>query len=226
MLRNTHGTGGKSSERYTACAICACQKIHEQVNLMRTWFMYLLWAFTAGAHQSSDLVSGQFTSTIGDTYGSLAGIWDRAHRPAGAKQGWVTLQATHILKWAVGVFTIDRTYTAAATWNIIRHYSGLSKETIQNMEWLVDDPSNGMMLEWNIHDNFDKLKVYLEQTEQENDKTITFWNHDAPTEDLPLPNPHLIALHAGISQILYMSSASEVFAQILDKYDGAAGGHQ
>lgn len=56
-------------------------------------------------------------------------------------------------------------HTAAATWNIIRHYSGLSEETIQNMEWLVDDPSNGMMLEWNIHDNFDKLKVYLEQTE-------------------------------------------------------------
>lgn len=32
------------------------------------------------------------------------------------------------------------------------------------MERLVDDPSNDMMLEHNIHDNFDKLKVYLEQT--------------------------------------------------------------
>ncbi|KAG1722563.1 hypothetical protein EDB19DRAFT_1767288 [Suillus lakei] len=42
--------------------------------------------------------------------------------------------------------------------------------------------------------------------------------------DLPLPNPHFIALHAGISRILYMSGASEVFAQILDKYDRAAGG--
>ncbi|KAG1795993.1 uncharacterized protein HD556DRAFT_1471324 [Suillus plorans] len=265
MLRNARGTGGESSQRYTACAICACQKIHEQVNLARTWFMYLLWPFTAGAHQPSDLVSGQFTSTIDDTYGSLAvaidvnfqqvnrrdgykcvvsGIWDGAHRPAGVEQGWVNLQATHILKRAVGVFTMDRTHTAAATWNIIRHYSGLSEETIDNMERLVDDPSNGMMLEWNTHDNFDKLKVYLEQTERENEyvvkevggrpwmhprkllgKTITFQNHDAPTEDLPLPNPHLIALHAGISQILYMSGASEAFAQILDKYDGAAGGN-
>ena len=43
MLRNAHGTGGESSERYTACAICACHEIHEQVNLARTWFMYLLW---------------------------------------------------------------------------------------------------------------------------------------------------------------------------------------
>ncbi|KAG1894687.1 uncharacterized protein F5891DRAFT_1061703 [Suillus fuscotomentosus] len=267
MLRNAHGTGGESSERYTACAICACQKIHEQVNLTRTWFMYLLWPFTAGAHQPSDLVSGRFTSTVDDTYGSLAGtkrsrkfrtdvnrrdgykcavsgIWDGAHIPAGVEQGWITLQATHILKRAVGVFTMDRAHSAAATWNIIQHYSGMSEETIQNMERLVDDPSNGMMLERNIYDHFDKLKVYLEQTERENEyvvkevggrpwmhprellgKTITFQNHDAPTEDLPLPNPHLIALHAGISQILYMSGASEVFAQILDKYDGAAGGN-
>jgi len=34
---------GESSERYTACAICACHEIHEQVSLARTWFVYLLW---------------------------------------------------------------------------------------------------------------------------------------------------------------------------------------
>ncbi|KAG2346359.1 hypothetical protein BDR05DRAFT_959207 [Suillus weaverae] len=139
---------------------------------------------------------------------------------------------------------MDRTHTAAATWNIIRHYSGMSEETIQNMERLLDDPSNGMMLAHDIHDVFDKLKVYLEQTERENEyvvkevegrpwihprellgKTITFRNHDAPTQDLPLPNPQFIALHAGISRILHMSGASEVFTQILDKYDGATGGN-
>ncbi|KAG1748496.1 uncharacterized protein EDB91DRAFT_1114427 [Suillus paluster] len=71
MLRNAYRTGGESSERYTACAICACPEIHEQVNLARTWFMYLLWPFTAGTHQSSDLISSQTTPTIDDTYGSL-----------------------------------------------------------------------------------------------------------------------------------------------------------
>jgi hypothetical protein len=269
MLRNALRTGGESSERYTACAICACHEIHEQVNLARTWFMYLLWPFTAGTHQPSDLVSGQATPTIDDTYGSLvsasperrsrfrtdvnrrdgyrcviSGVWDGAHKPAGVQQGWVTLEAAHILKRAVGVFTMDRAHTAAATWNIIRHYSGMSEEIIQNMERLVDDPSNGMMLQRDIHDIFDKLKVYLEPTERENEytvkdvgggpwihpldllgKTITFRNHDSPTRDLPLPNPHFIALHAGISRILHMSGASEIFAQILDKYDGAAGGN-
>ncbi|KAG2366603.1 hypothetical protein BDR07DRAFT_463681 [Suillus spraguei] len=42
-----------------------------QVNLARTWFMYLLWPFTAGTHQPSDLISGQATPTIDDTYGSI-----------------------------------------------------------------------------------------------------------------------------------------------------------
>jgi hypothetical protein len=56
-------------------------------------------------------------------------------------------------------------------------------------------------------------------------KVITFRNHDVSTQDLPLPNPHFIALHAGLSRILHVSGASEVFAQILDTYDGAAGGN-
>jgi hypothetical protein len=57
-------------------------------------------------------------------------------------------------------------------------------------------------------------------------KTVTFRNHAAPDRDLPLPNPQfIIALHAGISRILHMSGAAEVFDQILDKYDKAAGGN-
>jgi hypothetical protein len=43
MLTHARETGGDSSERYTACAICACPEVHEQVDLARTWFMYMLW---------------------------------------------------------------------------------------------------------------------------------------------------------------------------------------
>jgi hypothetical protein len=43
MMTHARETGGDSSERYTACAICACSEVHEQVDLARTWFMYLLW---------------------------------------------------------------------------------------------------------------------------------------------------------------------------------------
>ena len=57
------------------------------------------------------------------------------------------------------------------------------------------------------------------------DKTITFTNHAAPDRELPLPSPYFLALHAGISRVLHMSGAAEVFEQIFDKYDGAAGGN-
>ncbi|KAG0704691.1 hypothetical protein DFH29DRAFT_873552 [Suillus ampliporus] len=234
MLRHARETGGESSERYTACAICTCPEIHEQVDLARTWFMYLLWPFAAGSHQPSDSISGQATPTIDDTYGSLKSGFGRqlrqvnrrdGYRPVGGNQGWVTLIGAHILKRAVGVVNED--------WILF-----------QNMERLVDDSSNGIMLEPSVHTVFNKLKVYLERMEQENEyvvkevdgepwihprellgRTMTFQNHAAPTRDLSLPNPHFIAIHAGIARILHMSGAAEVFAQILDKYDEAAGGN-
>ncbi|KAG2131742.1 hypothetical protein DEU56DRAFT_981791 [Suillus clintonianus] len=270
MLRNARQSGGEKSERFTACAICACPEIYEQVNLARTWFMYLLWPFTAGSHKPSHLISDQTTPTIDDTYVSLVsahterrsgfrsdlnrrhgyrcvitGVWDGEHRPASSDQAWAILTGAHILKRAIGVFTLDRVRISlpAATLNIIRQYSGIFEETIQDMARLVGDPSTGVMLQGDVHTVFDKLKVYLEQTERENeyvvkevssgwwihrdvlDRTITFRNHAAPTRDISLPNPHFIVLHAAISQILHMSGASEVFAQILDLYDGAAGGN-
>ncbi|OAX35022.1 hypothetical protein K503DRAFT_858860 [Rhizopogon vinicolor AM-OR11-026] len=120
---------------------------------------------------------------------------------------------------------ITQLHTAAAMWNIIWHYSGVSEDTSQNMERLVDGPSNGMMPNRAVHTVFDMLKVYLERTERENEyvvkesrlwvhprellsKTITFRNHAAPTQDLPLPKPRSIALHAGISRILHMGGAA------------------
>ncbi|KAG1723537.1 uncharacterized protein EDB91DRAFT_1172556 [Suillus paluster] len=231
MLRNARQSGGEKSECYTACAICACPEIYEQVNLARTWFMYLLWPSSVSANLERH--SG-FRSDVHPTVRKVAfngyrcvvtGMWDGEHRPASSDQPWITLTGAHILKRAVGVFTLERAHTAAATWNIIRHYSGMSKETIQDMERLVDDPSNGMMLKHHTHIVFDKLKVYLKQTERENkyvvkevssgwwihrnilNRTITFRNHATPTQDIPLPNPHFIALHAAISQILHMSAA-------------------
>ena len=152
--------------------------------------------------------------------------------------------------------------TATATWNIIQHYMGMSNEMVQNMERFIDDPSNGIMLEANVHVVFDKLKIYLHwnpevclqgfiiaspscwsvfQREDDYtlkevdsrpwldhefvDKTITFSNHAAPDQNLPLPNPYFLAIHAGISWVLPMSSAAEIFEQIFNKYDRAAGGN-
>jgi hypothetical protein len=94
----------------------------------------------------------------------------------------VTSQAAHILKRAVGVFTMDRVkmsrlslistpkLDSASTYRGYNvEYPSASLRNVQtnyfNMERLVDDRFKGMMLEHNIHDIFDKLKVYLELTE-------------------------------------------------------------
>ena len=101
MLIHARGTGGDSSERYTACAICACPEVYEQVDLARTWFMYLLWPcklylsisyivthmlmcsvlliVTAGSHWPVDCVSSQAKPIIDNTYGSLVSA-DRERR--------------------------------------------------------------------------------------------------------------------------------------------------
>jgi len=55
-------------------------------------------------------------------------------------------------------------------------------------------------------------------------KTITFRNHTTPYQNLSLPTPNFIALHTGLSMILHMSSAAEVFNQIFDRYDRVFGG--
>jgi hypothetical protein len=55
-------------------------------------------------------------------------------------------------------------------------------------------------------------------------KTVTFRNYATPYQNLPLPNSDFIALHAGLSRILHMSDAAEVFNQIFDRYDRASGG--
>jgi hypothetical protein len=39
---------------------------------------------------------------------AVTGLWDGAHVPPGVDQGWVTLIGAHIVKRAVGVFTMDR----------------------------------------------------------------------------------------------------------------------
>ena len=43
-------------------------------------------------------------------------MWDGNHMPAGVDQGWITLIGAHILKRAIGVFTMDRV-RISVRWN-------------------------------------------------------------------------------------------------------------
>jgi len=51
-----------------------------------------------------------------------------------------------------------------STWDILQHYVDLSKVQIEDLENVIDSPSNGMLLDIGMHVGFDKLDWYFEQT--------------------------------------------------------------
>jgi hypothetical protein len=51
-----------------------------------------------------------------------------------------------------------------STWNILQHYVDLSDEMIEDLENTIDSPSNGMLLQIEIHAAFDKFAWFFEPT--------------------------------------------------------------
>ena len=50
------------------------------------------------------------------------------------------------------------------TWEILRHYANLSSEVIKALEDTIDSPSNGILLQREMHDAFDAYEWYFEKT--------------------------------------------------------------
>jgi hypothetical protein len=51
-----------------------------------------------------------------------------------------------------------------STWNILRHYADLTDAQINNLENTIDSPSNGMLLEIAMHQEFNKFSWFFEST--------------------------------------------------------------
>ena len=51
-----------------------------------------------------------------------------------------------------------------STWDILQHYADLSKAEIEDLENTIDSPSNGMLLQLEMHSDFDKFMWYFEPT--------------------------------------------------------------
>ncbi|TFY74419.1 hypothetical protein EWM64_g9594 [Hericium alpestre] len=116
----------------------------------------------------------------------------------------------------------------------------------EDLQDRLDDPSNGMMLEYNAHYGFDKLYWCLKKTEHANEYTtkifrnignilmkpegtpVVFRDHSddftpgstrtRKKRPISLPDPHYIAIHAAIAEILHMSGAGKFFDKVLDRY--------
>lgn len=55
--------------------------------------------------------------------------------------------------------------SAITTFDILANYTRLSKETFEDLQNHLDDPSNGMMLESNAHEAYDRFSWCLKSTE-------------------------------------------------------------
>ncbi|KAF8956807.1 hypothetical protein BDZ97DRAFT_1737811 [Flammula alnicola] len=163
----------------------------------------------------------------------------------------VTLKACHILRRAVATFDDDTTSaffkSAATTFDILVNFTRLSVETLEELESCIDDASNGIMLQGDIHDGFDIFDWCLKPTQVDNEYTVKiftdrrlfgFYGRSADAlvtfrdrsgefrssksqkrvREIALPDPHLISIHAAIAGILHMSGAGKFFDELLDRY--------
>lgn len=90
---------------------------------------------------------------------------------------------------------------------------------------------NVMTMELNIHDKFDRLELWFEETANPNcynvrkpetfllpEDQVTFTTPD-PVK-LPLPSPRLLALHAACAKVAHLSGAGEYIDRILEETEG------
>ncbi|KAJ3512256.1 hypothetical protein NLJ89_g3621 [Agrocybe chaxingu] len=157
--------------------------------------------------------------------------------------GILTLQASHIVKRAVMKFdpkkpnALDPTST---TFDILRNYTRLPSNYMDDLQSWVDHPSNALLLDSLMHELFDKylfclrpdpndsqlsspgLPSFVKSNRALNNLITTppyyviITNHGGPSVNLP--DPIFIGIHATVAGVLNMSGADRFFDEVLRRY--------
>ncbi|TDL22561.1 hypothetical protein BD410DRAFT_748283 [Rickenella mellea] len=235
-----------------------------------TWLTHLLFIFkTSRSHESQpnkdphELATPTLENTAshvgGDSFQEdvlkrdgytcvLTGFQDFSHPAPTDNTLSLGLEASHILRRSIGNFDPDHKSdsfkSAVTTFDILVNFSHLSVDKLEELHSHLDDPSNGMMLERNAHDAFDKFYWCLKQTKTNDVYTLHIYKPGGiirkPEDNLvvfkdksddfkssstrkrsraiPLPDPHYLAIQAAIAGILHMSGAGKFFDELLDRY--------
>ncbi|KAF8157166.1 hypothetical protein B0H34DRAFT_808436 [Crassisporium funariophilum] len=157
----------------------------------------------------------------------------------------VTLESSHILCRALGNFkgglTSQSFKSALITFDILVNFTGLLVENLEDLGDLIDQPTNGMLLQHDAHNGFDKFQWYLQKTDKDDvydlkkfepqllipeNVRVSFEDHaddfrsDPSKRERPvdLPKPHYFAIHAAIAQVLHMTNAGHFFDKLLRNY--------
>ncbi|KIM73428.1 hypothetical protein PILCRDRAFT_15225 [Piloderma croceum F 1598] len=107
---------------------------------------------------------------------AVTGHYDTEHPkiPEDEDETQVDLLAAHILRRAIAVFKgTDNNSDEVRTF--LRNYADLRIESIEDIANIIDDPSNGLALEANAHNGFDRFRWSLKQTENPNEYTTVIY---------------------------------------------------
>ncbi|KAF9512275.1 hypothetical protein BS47DRAFT_1465878 [Hydnum rufescens UP504] len=150
MLSSARACGGEGGMRYTASAIYACCYEDNEMTLRylqslgTTWVSHLLFVLT--------------------------GLRDKSHPLFPTSQNQIKTNASHILRRAIAVYDAhdpdSRTSRSAlVTLDILRHYASLPEKFVEEIGSIIDDPSNGMTLQYDAHVGFDDFRWSLRAVE-------------------------------------------------------------
>ncbi|KAF8338694.1 hypothetical protein F5887DRAFT_1077628 [Amanita rubescens] len=251
MLNNAPTDRGK---RYVACAVICCDSREEGlVGLASDWVNFLLWPFKSAYKSQTPCISDNSSITLPETAVSMTVVKEKPHfllllKERQANKCAVIEPPPNTRIFTVGAHIIRRSIAKGnnsnaglhislpATWDILRHYADLSEDTIERLESIVDSPSNGILLQTEMHAAFDNFEWYFEATDEPNvynvkwlsetpvyvwalggRQQVTFTNHSE--KDIPLPNARFLAIHAAIAKVLHLSGAAEPLDLVMDKFN-------
>ncbi|KAF8326936.1 hypothetical protein F5887DRAFT_1084097 [Amanita rubescens] len=252
MLNNAPTDRGK---RYVACAVICCQGPEQWVRLASDWVHFLLWPFKSAYKSKSPCASPHSVITLPETEASITVRRDEhflclLKERQGNKcavivkpPGRIKTIGTHIIRRSIAKADNSNAglhISLPATWDILRHYADLSEDTIRDLENIIDSPSNGILLQTEMHDGFDNFEWCFEATDQPNVYNIKWLSEDGPlgawvtggldqvqftnqsANDIPLPNAQFLAIHAAIARVLHLSGAAEPLDLVMDRFDSGS----
>ncbi|KAF8874715.1 hypothetical protein CPB84DRAFT_1797264 [Gymnopilus junonius] len=260
MLACAEECGGESGKRYVVSAISACSEEEDVVGALEalgtTWLTHLLFIFKTSKAHGHRPSKNSFSDNviIRDGYACvLTGFQDSSHPKPAEGIPRLGLVGAHILPRAIGAFDNDHdsgSFQSAMTmFDILVNFACLPVQTLEELRGKLDDASNGMTLQYDAYDAFDRFYWCLKPTEKEHvydlkifksggilrkpgDNRISFQDHG--NDFLPasmhkrnrpvnLPDPSYIAIHAAIAGVLNMSGAGRFFDELLGEYKDKGG---
>lgn len=172
---------------------------------------------------------------------AVSQVWDTDYSGRPEDQDDDCLECAHIIPFALGAYRNDEQRTQSEIWaNVNRYFPDLRSRMDFNAA-NVNDEQNAMMMIQPLHREFGKFHFTFEATTTPNryrvksfprftryyrrslppSGFVTFTTHDGR---YPLPHPILLAVHAAIANILYLTGHGEMIEKWMRDLEGMGGG--